>query len=284
MRRLRPHRPRRKLRPLIRSSFRLAPGVGPFLESRLWDAGIRRWDDFPAGDGAAGALSPAMDARLRAAIAPARAALDAGDADALAVMLPRATSAGGSTARSAGTPPSSTSRPTATRSPRSASSTRAARGSSSPAATSSGSPRRRAAGSSSSPSTASPSTCRCSGARSAAGARRARTSTCGTSGRRLGHAGGLKLLEATAGVRRPPHLAGLRGLDAVRLWRAHEAGDPAALRLFAEYNLHDTVNLRTLMDLGYNRMIERLRLPAEAVRVQEPGDVRYDVTKLLLSL
>ena len=101
---------------------------------------------------------------------------------------------------------------------------------------------------------------------------------------RLGHEGGLKLLEIAAGVRRPAHVAGLRGLDAVRLWRAHEAGDPDALRLFAEYNLHDAVNLRTLMDLGYNRMIERLRLPAHPVVVQEPGDVRYDVTKLLLAL
>ena len=33
---------------MIRSSFRLAPGVGPFLESRLWDDGISTWDDFPA--------------------------------------------------------------------------------------------------------------------------------------------------------------------------------------------------------------------------------------------
>ncbi len=32
------------------------------------------------------------------------------------------------------------------------------------------------------------------------------------------------------------------------------------------------------------RMIERLRLPATPVQVQERGDVRYDVTKLLLAL
>jgi len=101
---------------------------------------------------------------------------------------------------------------------------------------------------------------------------------------RLGHAGGLKLLEATTGVRRPAHLVGLAGHDAVRLWRAHEAGDATALRLLAEYNLHDAVNLRTLMDLGYNRTLERLRLPAAPVPVQEPGDVRYDLTKLVLSL
>ena len=78
---------------------------------------------------------------------------------------------------------------------------------------------------------------------------------------RLGHPGGLKLLENATGLRRPAHLAGLTGRDAVRLWRAHQAGEPGALRLFAEYNLLDAVNLRTLMGLGYNRMIERLRLP-----------------------
>jgi hypothetical protein len=44
------------------------------------------------------------------------------------------------------------------------------------------------------------------------------------------------------------------------------------------------VNLRTLMDLGYNRMIERLRLPAPPVPVSERGDVRYDLTKVLLAL
>jgi uncharacterized protein YprB with RNaseH-like and TPR domain len=77
---------------------------------------------------------------------------------------------------------------------------------------------------------------------------------------------------------------GLDGRDAVRLWRAHRAGDAGALRLLAEYNLHDAVNLRTLMDLGYNRMIERLRLPAPPVVVSERGDYRYDMTKALLAL
>ena len=101
---------------------------------------------------------------------------------------------------------------------------------------------------------------------------------------RLGHRGGLKLLERETGVGRPVHLDGLGGRDAVRLWRAHQAGDPAALRVFAEYNLLDAVNLRTLMDLAYNRMIERLRLPATPVQVQERGDVRYGVTKILLAL
>jgi uncharacterized protein YprB with RNaseH-like and TPR domain len=101
---------------------------------------------------------------------------------------------------------------------------------------------------------------------------------------RLGHRGGLKHLERETGVGRSPEVAGLSGGDAVRLWHAHLAGDAAALRLFAEYNLHDAVNLRTLLDLGYNRMIERLRLPAPPVPVSERGDVRYDMTKVVLGL
>jgi uncharacterized protein YprB with RNaseH-like and TPR domain len=101
---------------------------------------------------------------------------------------------------------------------------------------------------------------------------------------RLGHPGGLKNLERETGVGRSPEIDGLDGGDAVRLWRAHLGGDASALRLFAEYNLHDAVNLRTLLDLGYNRMIERLRLPAPPVPVSERGDVRYDMTRAILAL
>ena len=50
------------------------------------------------------------------------------------------------------------------------------------------------------------------------------------------------------------------------------------------HNLLDAVHLRTLMDLGYNRMVERLRLPAATVPVAGRGDFRYDLTKLLLAL
>src|SRR6266545_3917722 len=179
---------------MIRSTFRLAPGIGPFLEGKLWTAGILRWDDFPAPP--AVALSARVDLRLRAAIARARTALDGGDAEALATLLPR----------------------------------------------------------------------------------NERWRLYGVFGEDAA------FLDVETGVGRPAHLVGLRGRDAVRLWRAHRDGDPAALRLFAEYNLLDAVNLRTLMDLGYNRMIERLRLPAAPVVVEERGDVRTDVTKILLAL
>ncbi len=266
---------------MIRSSFRIAPGIGPWLEARLWDAGVRRWEDLP--DGRAPELPAAADARLRAAIARARAALDAADAEALAVMLPRAerwrlygafaedtafldvetdgdalTAIGFLDARG---PRLLLAGRDLERFPEEARRwkllvtfnglsfdvpvlRRAFRGWRPP---------------------------------------RAHVDLRHLWGR-LGHEGGLKLLESATGVGRPAHLAGLCGRDAVRLWRAHLGGDAAALRLFADYNLHDAVNLRTLMDIGYNRMIERLRLPAEPVPVRERGDVAYDVTKLLLAL
>jgi uncharacterized protein YprB with RNaseH-like and TPR domain len=101
---------------------------------------------------------------------------------------------------------------------------------------------------------------------------------------RLGHRGGLKLLEKEVGVGRPDHLDGVDGWEAVRLWRRHLDGDRRALRLLAEYNLYDAVNLRTLMDLGYNRLVERLSLPAAPVPVSHRGDVLYDLTRRLLEL
>jgi hypothetical protein len=266
---------------MIRSTFRIAPGVGPFLEGKLWDAGIRRWEDFPDGPGVA--LSPSLDARVRAAIARARAALDAGEADLLAEMVPRAerwrlygafgaeaafvdVETDGDAITAIGIldrrgPRFLLAGRDLERFPEEARGwkllvtfnglsfdvpvlRRAFRGWRPP--------------------------------RAHVDLRHVWA--------RLGHQGGLKLLEIETGVGRPPHVSGLCGRDAVRLWRAYQAGDADALRLFAEYNLLDAVNLRTLMDLAYNRMIERLALPAAPVPVQERGDVRYDVTKILLAL
>ncbi|ACG75550.1 conserved hypothetical protein [Anaeromyxobacter sp. K] len=267
---------------MIRSTFRLAPGIGPYLEGKLWNAGIRRWADLPAPP--AVALSPRIDARLRDAVARAEAALETGDADALAAMIPRAerwrlypafaddaafldVETDGERLTCVGVLDASGPRlfldgrdldafPEAARGWK-------------VLVTYNGlafdEPVLR---------------------RAFPGWRppRAHVDLCHL-WRRLGHRGGLKRLEEETGVGRPAHLHGLSGLDAVRLWRAwQERGDADALRLFAEYNLHDAVNLRTLMGLGYNRLVERLRLPAAPVPVSERGDVRYDLTKLLLAL
>jgi uncharacterized protein len=267
---------------MIRSTFRIAAGVGPWLESKLWNAGITRWAEFPVAP--AVALSPAVDARIRAAIGRAEAALAAGDAEALAAMLPRAErwrlyaafagdaafldiESDGEELTCIGVLDREGPRlflsgrdlehfPDAARAWKLLVTfnglafdvpalRRAFPGWKAPWA---------------------------------------HVDLCHL-WRRLGHAGGLKLLEKETGVGRPPHLDGVTGKDAVRLWRAWaERGDRDALRLFAEYNLHDAVNLRTLMDVGYNRLVERLRLPASPVAVSERGDVRYDLTKLLLAL
>ena len=266
---------------MIRSTFRLAPGVGPWLESKLWAAGVRSWDDFPAPPQVA--LSARTDGRLREAITAARGALERGDADALAAMLPR----------------NERWRLYATFAPNAAFLDIETDGDD---VTAIGVLDRR-------------------GPRVFLAGRDLQDfpdATCdwrllvtfnGLSfdvpvlrrafpgwrpprahvdlrhlWARLGHAGGLKLLEKETGVGRSPGLDGLGGRDAVRLWRMHLCGDAGALRTFVEYNLHDAVNLRTLMDLGYNRMIERLRLPASPVPVSERGDHRYDMTKLLLAL
>ncbi len=266
---------------MIRSTFRLAPGVGALLESRLWDAGIRRWEDFPASPEVA--LSPKLDARVRDGIARARDALAAGDADLLAAMLPRAerwrlypafaAHAAFLDIETDGEDVTAVGVLDAT------------------------GPRLFLAGRDLHrfPDEAKPWKLLVTFnglSFDVPVLRRAfpgwRPPLAHVDLRylwgRLGHSGGLKLLETEMGVRRPEHLHGLGGLDAIRLWRAHLAGEPGALRLLAEYNLHDAVNLRTLMGLGYNRMVERLRLPAAPVGVSEPGDMRCDVTKLVLGL
>jgi uncharacterized protein YprB with RNaseH-like and TPR domain len=110
--------------------------------------------------------------------------------------------------------------------------------------------------------------------------------------RRLGHGGGLKSIERSLTrlrLARPDHLVGMGGWDASWLWRRGRDGDRAALRLFAEYNLYDVVNLRTLMAYAYNALVEVVDVPAvravaPRLDVPERGDLLYDVSKILLGL
>ena len=110
--------------------------------------------------------------------------------------------------------------------------------------------------------------------------------------RRLGHGGGLKSIERSLTrlrLARPDHLVGMGGWDASWLWRRGRDGDRAALRLFAEYNLYDVVNLRTLMAYAYNALVEVVDFPtvralAPRLDVPERGDLLYDVSKILLGL
>jgi uncharacterized protein len=103
--------------------------------------------------------------------------------------------------------------------------------------------------------------------------------------KRLRMSGGLKEIEDSLGVGRPPHLRGVNGWDAVLLWRAYRArGDVEALRFLVEYNLYDAFQLRTLMDVAYNRGADELNLDVPRLPVFDRGDVLYDVSKIILEL
>jgi hypothetical protein len=103
--------------------------------------------------------------------------------------------------------------------------------------------------------------------------------------RRLGLGGGLKDIEDKLGLGRPPHMKGVNGWDAVLLWRAYLArGDVEALRFLVEYNLYDSFQLRSLMDLMYNRGADDLNLAVPRLPVFDRGDVLYDVSRFILEL
>ena len=103
--------------------------------------------------------------------------------------------------------------------------------------------------------------------------------------RRVGLRGGLKAVEQTVGIPRPSHLRGVRGSDAVLLWRSWLDNDElTALRFLVEYNLYDAFQLRALADAAYNRAVEQLAFDQERIRVWERGDLLYDVSQLLLGL
>ena len=111
---------------------------------------------------------------------------------------------------------------------------------------------------------------------------------------RLGHEGGLKAIErrlAMLHLRRPAHLDGIDGWNACTLYRRGRDGDREAMRRFAEYNLYDAINLRTLMAYAYNERVEletgdvrAMREQVRRVAVPGRGDVLYDVSKLLVEI
>jgi uncharacterized protein len=103
--------------------------------------------------------------------------------------------------------------------------------------------------------------------------------------RRVGLRGGLKSVEQTVGIARPPHLRGVGGLDAVALWRSFQGNDDvAALRFLVEYNLYDAFQLRALADLAYNLAVEQLAFDGERIPVWDRGDLLYDVSRIVLAL
>ncbi len=265
---------------MLRRTFQLTPGIGPWRERQLWAQGVATWDDLAARGGAGSRL----DARLLEAVAAAREALDRRDAGALAAMMPArerwrllpdfaADAAfldietdGGDTVTAVAVLDAAGPR-VFLRDRDLDAFPEAARGWKILVTYNGLSfdvPILRRAFPGWDP------------PRAHVDLRHLWA--------RLGHRGGLKRLEEEQGIGRPPHLAGLGGWDAVLLWRRHLDGDRAALRLLVEYNLHDAVNLRALAALGYNRIVERLGLPAEPIPVSHRGDWLYDMSRQLLAL
>ena len=100
---------------------------------------------------------------------------------------------------------------------------------------------------------------------------------------RLREKGGLKELEPRAGFFRPPHLAALSGADAVALWHAQVRGDRSALRRLVSTTCTTCSISAPSPSSGYNRLLERTRMPASAIPVSDRGAMLYDVTRAVMS-
>ncbi len=75
--------------------------------------------------------------------------------------------------------------------------------------------------------------------------------------RRIGYNGGLKQIEKLLGISRSDGTEGLTGFDAVRLWKKYERGNREALDTLIKYNKEDIVNLKTIIELTYPKMVEK---------------------------
>jgi|GEM_PF-1254114 hypothetical protein len=84
--------------------------------------------------------------------------------------------------------------------------------------------------------------------------------------------GGLKALERLAGWERAPHVAELRGGDAVGLWGRWVASqDRAALQLLCEYNMEDVWSLPYLAAWFHDSLVGRLSAAPMAAGAPKPG-------------
>jgi len=75
--------------------------------------------------------------------------------------------------------------------------------------------------------------------------------------RRIGYSGGLKNIEKLLGISRSEDTEGITGFDAVRLWKKYERGDQESLNTLIKYNEEDIVNLKTIIELTYPKMVEK---------------------------
>lgn len=73
----------------------------------------------------------------------------------------------------------------------------------------------------------------------------------------LGYTGGLKRIEHEIGIARDDEIEGVDGYEAVRLWKRYEKGDEEALKTLVKYNIADVENLKTMMDMAFDKMKEK---------------------------
>jgi len=71
---------------------------------------------------------------------------------------------------------------------------------------------------------------------------------------RLGITGGLKRIERMFELERSPETKGLDGFDAVRLWHKYVNGDDSALELLKRYNEEDVIGLKILGKRAYGML------------------------------
>lgn len=80
--------------------------------------------------------------------------------------------------------------------------------------------------------------------------------------RRLGCRGGLKSIEPLFGICRNPEIQEMSGYEAVILWHEYLRGEADALKRLLLYNEADVVNLKTIMDIAWERLCRELELAA----------------------
>jgi hypothetical protein len=74
--------------------------------------------------------------------------------------------------------------------------------------------------------------------------------------RKVGYSGGLKHLEVEMGISRDEDIVGVDGAEAVHLWHQWARhGDEDALEILTEYNRADTINLETIAERIYGRLV-----------------------------
>ena len=76
--------------------------------------------------------------------------------------------------------------------------------------------------------------------------------------RRLGYKGGLKPIEERFDIVREEEIQEIDGFGAAVLWNRYLRRNADALELLVKYNIADTTNLKTLMDIGCRMMREKL--------------------------